>query len=264
MSVQHRPSQPKPGAPVLLSGVSARAEMAALLAGVALWEIVARVTNLLWLPPASQVAKAIVRMTYSGEIVGNLMVSLGSLALGLSIALGVGLTVGLLMGLVKVIGEALDPYVNALMISPSLAFAPVFFALFGLARTTQIAVIVMYAMFVIIVNTATGVKLADRQLIEMATSFGASRMQIIIRVVLPAAMPLVFAGLRLAVGRGVKGMINGEMFLAFVGIGALAQRYGGQLKIAEVAGIAVVITSVALVLNWLVQNMEYRATRWAD
>ena len=122
----------------------------------------------------------------------------------------------------------------------------------------------MYAMFVIIVNTATGVKLADRQLIEMATSFGASRMQIIIRVVLPAAMPLVFAGLRLAVGRGVKGMINGEMFLAFVGIGALAQRYGGQLKIAEVAGIAVVITSVALVLNWLVQNMEYRATRWAD
>lgn len=264
MEVKHETSQSKKESPLLLSGMSTRVEVVSLLAGIILWEIAARVMGLLWLPPASQVAKAVVRMIYSGEILENLLASLGSLALGLSIALGVGLTIGLLMGLFKLVNEVLDPYVNALLISPSLAFAPVFFALFGLARNTQVAVIVMYSMFVIIVNTTTGVKLADQRLAEMAHSFGASRTQIITRVILPAALPMIFAGLRLAVGRAVKGMINGEMFLAFVGIGALAQRYGGQMKIAEVAGIAVIITAVALVLNWLVQNAEYKFTRWAD
>ena len=250
--------------PGWLSTLSTRAEWFGLMAGVALWEAVARQAELLWLPPPSRVIEAIVRMTQNGEIVSNLLASLEALVIGFAIALTVGLVVGLLMGLVKMVGEALEPFVNALLISPSIAFAPIFFALFGLARSTQIAVIVMYALFVIIVNTATGVRFVDAQLAEMATSFGASRRKVVTRVVLPAALPMIFAGLRLAMGRAVKGMINGEMIIAFVGIGALAQTYGSQLKTAEVAGIAVVITSVALILNGIVQMVERRATHWAD
>ena len=77
-------------------------------------------------------------------------------------------------------------------------------------------------------------------------------------------MPLVFAGIRLGMGRAVKGMINGEMLIAMVGLGALAQRYGSQFEASKVFAIALVVLIIALVCNWVVQTVENRLTSWAD
>jgi len=153
--------------------------------------------------------------------------------------------------------------VHALFVCPSIVFAPVFFAIFGLSDASRIAIIVVYAMFVIVINTATAIRTVDPSLVEMARSFGCGEHQIFARILLPASLPLVFAGIRLGMGRAVKGMINGEMLIAFVGLGALAQKYGAQFDAAKVFAIAMVVLMIGLVSNWLVQMLDNRLTRWA-
>jgi NitT/TauT family transport system permease protein len=239
-------------------------EALALLGGVILWEALGWLLRMPWLPPFSKIMEALFQFVQSGVILGNAVVSLQGLAIGFSVSLIVGLVVGALMGRYRRVEKALDIYVHALFISPSMIFAPIFFAIFGLSDAVRIAVIVMYSLFVIIINTAAAIRTVDPALVEMASSFGAKERQIVLRILLPASLPLVFAGIRLGMGRAVKGMINGEMFIAMVGLGALAQRYGSQFEASKVFAIAMVVLIIGLVTNWLVQLLEHRLTSWVD
>lgn len=239
-------------------------EIFALLAGAGSWEILGWGLGLQWLPPFSSVVIALGQFVNSGVILSNMAASLEGLIIGFSISLVVGLIVGALMGRYRRVEQALDVYVYALFISPSIIFAPIFFALFGLSDAVRIAVIIVYTVFVIIINTAAAVRTVDPALVEMARSFGATERQIFVRILVPASLPLIFAGIRLGMGRAVRGMINGEMVIAFVGLGALAQRYGSQFESAKVFAIALVVLIIALVANWFVQVVENRLTRWAD
>jgi NitT/TauT family transport system permease protein len=239
-------------------------ELAALLAGAGIWEILGRGLGLQWLPPFSQVMEALVQFIKSGVILSNLRSSLSGLVLGFALSLVLGLVLGALMGRYRTIEKALDVYVHALFVCPSILFAPIFFAIFGLSDAARVAIIVVYSTFVIVINTATAVRTVDPSLVEMAYAFGCRERQIFTRILLPAALPLVFAGIRLGMGRAVKGMINGEMLIAFVGLGALAQKYGAQFDAAKVFAIAMVVLIIGLVTNTLVQLLDHRLTRWAD
>jgi len=238
-------------------------EVFALLAGAALWEILGWSLGLQWLPPFSKVMEALAQFIGSGVILANLGSSLRGLIVGFSLALIFGVILGSLMGRYRYVEKALDIYVHALFVCPSIVFAPIFFAIFGLSDASRIAIIVIYSMFVIVINTATAIRTVDPSLVEMARSFGCREAQIFRRILLPASLPLVFAGIRLGIGRAVKGMINGEMLIAFVGLGALAQRYGAQFDAAKVFAIAMVVLIIGLVSNALVQMLDNRLTRWA-
>jgi NitT/TauT family transport system permease protein len=239
-------------------------EALALISGALLWEALGWLLSLPWLPPFSQVIASLIQFIQTGVILANLAVSLQGLAIGFSFSLVVGLFVGALMGRYRLVEEALDIYVYTLFISPSMIFAPIFFALFGLSDAVRIAVIIVYSVFVIIINTATAIRTVDPGLVEMARSFGCNERQIFLRILLPASLPLVFAGIRLGMGRAVKGMINGEMFIALVGLGALAQRYGSQFESSKVFALAMVVLIVALAGNWIVQIFENRLTSWVE
>ncbi|HKY07267.1 MAG TPA: ABC transporter permease [Candidatus Binatia bacterium] len=238
-------------------------EVAALIAGALVWEGLGRMLGLQWLPPFSQVVEAFVQFLQSGVILSNLRSSLTGLLLGFALSVVLGLSLGALMGRYRAVERALDIYVHALFVCPSILFAPIFFAVFGLSDASRIAIIVVYSTFVIVINTATAIRTVDPSLVEMAVSFGCRERQIFTRILLPASLPLVFAGLRLGMGRAVKGMINGEMLIAFVGLGALAQRYGAQFDAAKVFAIAMVVLIIGLVSNAIVQTLENRLTRWA-
>jgi NitT/TauT family transport system permease protein len=238
-------------------------EVFALLAGAALWEILGWSLGLQWLPPFSKVMEALAQFVGSGVILANTGSSLQGLIVGFSLSLILGLFLGSLMGRYRHIEKALDIYVHALFVCPSIVLAPIFFAIFGLSDAARIAIIVVYSMFVIVINTATAIRTVDPSLVEMARSFGCRERQIFTRILLPASLPLVFAGIRLGMGRAVKGMINGEMLIAFVGLGALAQRYGAQFDAAKVFAIAMVVLIIGLVSNALVQMLDNRLTRWA-
>jgi NitT/TauT family transport system permease protein len=239
-------------------------ELLALVAGAAVWEGLGWGLGLPWLPPFSTVMESLLQFVRSGLIFSNLGSSLQALLVGFAFSLCFGLVLGALMGRYRYVEKALDVYVHALFVCPSIVFAPVFFAIFGLSDASRVAIIVVYATFVIVINTATAIRTVDPSLVEMARSFGCREGQIFARILMPAAAPLVFAGIRLGMGRAVKGMINGEMLIAFVGLGALAQKYGAQFDAAKVFAIALVVLIIGVISNALVQILDNRLTRWAD
>ena len=98
----------------------------------------------------------------------------------------------------------------------------------------------------------------------MATAFGASRWEVFWRIQTPAALPIIFAGLRLGMGRAVKGMLNGEMYIAVLGLGALVEQYGAAFDASNVLALSAVVVAVGLAGNGLVQLLDTRLTSWAD
>ena len=237
-------------------------EVLSLAIGAALWELVGRTADAAFFPPLSEVLARLWELILSGDILTNLAGSLGNFALAFGFCIVVGVPVGMLMGLSDRLRSALDIYVNAFLTAPSLIFAPIFFAIFGLSRWSIVAVIVMYSLFIIIVSAEGAVRSVEAPLREMARSFNASPVQTFFRVLLPASLPLIFAGLRLGAGRGVKGMINGEMFIAAVGLGALLMSAGRGFDAATVLAVLLVIIVVALVIARLIQAIDARATAW--
>src|ERR1041385_4985265 len=155
------------------------------------WEAAGRLMDSTLIPPVSQIAAA------CGKLLSNLGASLWTLAAGFFLAVFVGVIVGLLMGRFRAVEHFLDLYVNSLMSAPTTAFVPVLIIWLGLGVQSRIAVVFLFAVFVIIINTMTGVKQVDRVWVEMARSFGAKEREIFFKIVLPAAMPAIMAGLRL-------------------------------------------------------------------
>lgn len=235
----------------------------ALVAGVVLWEVLGRTLELMYLPPASNVVVRLWELLVTGPVLEELSGSLTNLAIGYLIAAVAGVAVGVAMARNKWLEKALDPYVYAFLTAPSIVFVPIYFALFGLSHWAIVALIVQYAVFIIIVNTITAVKTVDHELIEMARVFGARNEFVIARkVLIRAALPLIFSGLRLGLGRSIKGMINGEILIAVVGLGGLSSRYGRSFDPEGVLAILLVVIIVALFLDRAALLLDRRVNAW--
>lgn len=233
-----------------------------LLTGAVVWEVIGRTADVPFFPPLSTVLSTLAEMVSDGQIFGNLLVSIGNLALGFGISLIAGIVVGTAMGRYRRVKAALGVYVYALLTAPSLVFAPIFFSIFGAGQGAIIAVVFMYSAFIMIINTADAVSNVPADLSEMGRSFGAGEWQILTQVVLPAASPMILAGVRLGMGRAVTGMINGEMFIAVVGLGRIVTQAGKSFDGAAVLAILLVIVVVALAAVALVQFVDRRMTSW--
>lgn len=227
-----------------------------------LWEAVGRAMDSSLIPPLTQIGAAWWKLLSSGKLLANLSMSLTTLAIGFCLAAFIGVVLGLLMGRFRAIEHFLDLYVNALMSAPTTAFVPVLILWFGLGMESRIAVVFLFAIFVIIINTMTGVKQVDTVLMEMARSFGAREREIFFKIMLPAALPAIMAGLRLGMGRAVKGMVTAEMLLTLTGIGAMIMQYGSSFATDSLFAVILTILMVALVAMKAVQWIDRRLTGW--
>ena len=236
--------------------------LVSLVAGAIIWELLGRIFDAAYLPPASEVFTRLWEMIGDGLILNSLGSSLVNLVLGFGLSLTFGLVVGTLMGWYHRVESGLSVYVYALLTSPSLVFAPVFFSFFGDGRESIIGVIVMYSTFVMMITTTDAIKAVSPSLVEMARSFGASPTTALFRIVIPAALPGIMAGVRLGASRAVTGMINGEMFIAVVGLGRVVTDAGGRFDATSVLAVIVVIVVVALLVVGLVQMVERRLIGW--
>jgi NitT/TauT family transport system permease protein len=242
----------------------AGAQALALLAGIVLWQLAGMFGGWAWLPPLSAVLGKLGGLWADGELQKPLIESLGNLAAGYSISIVAGVAIGTLMALFPKVNYALRVYVNALLMAPSIVMAPIFFVFFGLSRWTLIAVILLYTIVFVIVNTYTAVTEVSTSLHEMAASFGASPRQVFFNVTIRAAGPLLLAGLRLGLARSVKGMINGEIFIALVGLGALDDDFDGSFDVAGILAIALVVVIIAVVTLGLLEMVNRRVNAWTQ
>jgi NitT/TauT family transport system permease protein len=238
-------------------------EVEALLLGALAWELAGHALRFPFLPPLSVVLKACGRLVAGGELLPALGLSLSSLAVGYGLAAGAGLLLGALMGCSRLVEYALDVYITALIAAPTLIFVPILFSTFGTGRGTQIAVVVLYAFPVIAATTATAVRGVDPTLLQMARAFGASDASVLSKVVLPAALPLAMAGLRVGMARGVKGMVSGEMLVALTGLGAALRTHGSRFDAEGVLAVLLIVVVVALGATGLVRWADRRVNAWA-
>ncbi|HLH25855.1 MAG TPA: ABC transporter permease [Chloroflexota bacterium] len=193
------------------------------LALIFVWEIVTTYvfTNALVIVPLSKIWAAFIKLAASGELWKHTSVSLQEAALGYVSAAIVGVGLGLLLATNARLRDYLEPWVSFLYAVPLVAIAPLFIVAFGIGIMSKVVVIFLVAVFIILVNTEVGVLSTDPHLIEAARSFGATRLQIFRKVLLPAALPFIIAGLRLGVARALVGVVVAELFGAKAGLGFL-------------------------------------------
>jgi NitT/TauT family transport system permease protein len=229
---------------------------------VVLWELAGRSMDSVLIPPLSKIGAAWWKLLAGGKLLPNLAASLGTMAAGFVLAALVGIVIGLLMGRFRAVEHFLDLYINSLMSAPTTAFVPVLILWFGLGVESRIAVVFLFAVFVIVINTMTGVKQVDSVLVEMARSFGAKEREVFLKIMLPAAMPAIMAGIRLGMGRAVKGMVTAEMLLTLTGVGGMIMQYGSSFATDSLFAVILTILIVAMITMRLVQTVDHRLTGW--
>ena len=241
------------------------------IAGIVLlllaWELLPRIVTLqegtkLFFAPPSQVAGTLWTMFATGTIWGPLRASASGFALGLGLAIAVGLPLGVAMGRSKTLTAMFDPFVTAFNATPRLVFLPLIMLWFGLGLWSTVVIVFIGALFPILINTYEGVRNADRVLVNVVRSFGAGEWDIARLVVVPNALPYIIAGLRLAIGRAVLGVVVAEFFGAEQGLGVLMVQAASRYQVDIVFAGLVVFTALSLVMTGLVQLLESRLGRW--
>jgi NitT/TauT family transport system permease protein len=227
-----------------------------------LWELTGRIVDSILIPPLSKIGAAWWNLLAGGKLLPNLATSLGTMVAGFVLAAVAGVTIGLLMGRFRAVEHFLDLYINALMSAPTTAFIPVLIIWFGLGVESRIAVVFLFAFFVIVINTMTGVKQVDHVLVEMARSFGGREREVFFKIMLPAAMPAIMAGISLGMGRAVKGMVTAEMLLTLTGIGGMIMQYGSSFATDSLFAVILTILIVAMITTKLVQMVDRSLTGW--
>ncbi len=240
-----------------------RYRAASLVALALVWEVGGRVWGSnLTVPPFSRVAAALVVQLASLELWAALGTTLVALVLGFGAAILVGIPLGFIIGWYRPAGRLAEVYLRLLLSMPVSPMVPVLVVIFGINRTAQAAVIFLFSIAVLVINTAAGVRGVSPRLVEMARSFGASDLLIFRRVVLPAAAPAVMAGLRLGTGRAVIGMVVAELVLLATGIGRLITRYSDSFQAAPLFAVILIVLSVGVGLIGCWQGLERRLLRW--
>jgi sulfonate transport system permease protein len=174
------------------------------------WELIGPMINPIFFSYPSKIAIAFYELTISGELFYFLGQSLEVLLYALLIAIAVGIPLAIAMARLRWLDWALDLPINALYATPLVALVPILVLWFGIYLKAKIIIVFLFAVFPIVINTYQGVRECDKNILEVARSFRSSERQIWADVLLPFALPYIAAGIRLAIGRGLVGMIIAE------------------------------------------------------
>jgi ABC-type nitrate/sulfonate/bicarbonate transport system permease component len=231
------------------------------------WELLPRMVTLsagtkMFFTTPSQVAGTLWTMFSTGTIWTPLGVSASGFALGLVLSIVVGLPLGVLIGRSKNLNAMLDPFITAFNATPRLVFLPLVMLWLGLGLWSKVVIVFIGALFPILINTYEGVRNADKLLINVVRSFGASEWDIARLVVIPNAMPYIVAGLRLAIGRAVLGVVVAEFFGSEQGLGVIMVQAAGRYQVDVVFAGLIVFAVLSLIITAMVQILEQRLSRW--
>ena len=238
--------------------------VAALLLIVALWEGFARLgwVPVLFLPSPVGVLAEGWSMLVSGEMLTHIWASLRRLFLGFAVGAGLGVSVGVTVGFFSVAEAIGTPMIAATFPIPKIALLPLLILWLGIGEASKIAVIALGVFFPMAINTYTGVRQADPLLIRAAVAFGARRWSVIRKVVLPSALPMIFAGLRLGAGTALLLLVAAEMIAVESGIGFLVLNAGNLMETTKLMVGIVVLSLLGLASHWALARLERVAIPW--
>jgi NitT/TauT family transport system permease protein len=238
--------------------------LASVVTVLVAWQLYAPHVSRIFLRPPSDVAKSFVDLIQDGTLLQATGESTRTLALGFLLALVIGLSVGLGSARSWLAYNAFNPWITALYSTPSVALVPFMSLWLGIGDTAKVAVIALFAVFPVIVNTQQGVRYVDAGLIEVARAFNSSERRLWTDVLVPAALPFIFAGIRLAIPRALVGMVLAEFLISVGrGLGSLIIIYQNTFRVDRMFVPVIVVAAMGVVLIAVAQWIEGRLVPWA-
>ncbi|MGS2618300.1 ABC transporter permease [Micromonospora sp. LZ34] len=260
------PAVDAPALPGRLLGLGGRVlhRTATLLALAAVWETVPRagLVDRVFLPPLSEVLRAWWELLRSGQLADHLGASLTRSLTGLGLAVLTAIPLGLLIGWYRPLAELLSPLLEVFRNTAALALLPVFVLILGLGETSKIALVLYACSWPILLNTVAGVKGVDPLLVRSARSMGLNHLRLFQKVILPAAVPTIFTGVRLAGAYSILVLVAAEMVGAKAGLGYLINYAQYNFAIPDMYAGIITISAIGLVVNQLLVAVERRFSTW--
>jgi ABC-type nitrate/sulfonate/bicarbonate transport system permease component len=232
---------------------------------VSVWELVLTYifpVNPFFFTKPSLIAAAFKEQIQGAKLWHDLAVSSRAFLWGFSFAVIVGIPVGLVMGWRRRVEYSLDPFLTALYASPLVALAPLFIIVFGVGVLGKAALVFLLSVFPFVFNAFAGVKSTDSLLINVIRSFGGSEKDLYLKVILPSTMPYIIAGARLAIGRGLVGIIVGEFYAASEGIGFAITQAGDTYRLPDMFVGIIILSLIAVGLTELMRKLELTIAPW--
>ncbi|HEY7229722.1 MAG TPA: ABC transporter permease [Pseudolabrys sp.] len=236
--------------------------LASVAALLIFWEIFGRRINPVFGSYPSAIAEAFWELAVTGQLWSALYESLRPFVIGYALAILVGVPLGLFIGGFRAAEAALGLYITAGYAMPLVALVPLLILWLGLGFAVKVAVIFLMALFPICINTWLGVTAVPKTLIEVGKSFVAPDTVILRRIILPATLPYIMAGIRLAVGRAVVGMVIAEFFTTISGLGAVIINSANNFDTATMFVPIIILMVMAIGLNWLIGFVERWVAPW--
>lgn len=228
-----------------------------------IWELVGQLELVFIFPPLSAVLVSLVELAQRQDFHDAALVSLKAFSLGMLLSIVGGVTLGFVMGRVDSANRVLGMWVNIFASAPLSSLVPVLMLLFGLGQTTMVVCVILFSIWIIALDTYAGVRHISPSLEEMGRSFGATRSQMLIKVLFLAALPEILAGIRMGLIRAVKGIVIGQLLVAVVALGRMFQTYSRAFLFEEFWALTLILFVFALgfsaLIGWLEHRVEYYA-----
>lgn len=236
-----------------------------LAAGLLIWHFLAVYAindATLLVSPVVVVKTAYEMLFVNGELYPHLFASSWIFFYGFGLAIIVGVPLGFVMALSPVVRDYVNPWMTTLYTTPRIAFAPVLLLWFGIGGGAKVAIVFLGCVFPILINSYFGMRAVNRDYVELARSFRLGPWALFLKILLPASVPFILAGIRLAIGRGLTGVAIAEWFGATEGLGYLVF-FAGQTLNVPTLFVGVAAFAVLGILGFeLVRRVEVYVTPW--
>jgi NitT/TauT family transport system permease protein len=233
--------------------------------GIVVWTLLAKyvVANPLFLPTPYAVLLAGVQAARSGDLLSDILVSLSYFAVGSAIGFAAGVLLGVLLGANQTLADYVDPWVSAAYTAPLVALTPLLIIWFGIGLWSKTVIIALLVVFPVTIGTVAGIRSTDRALLEVATSLGASRGDVLRKVMVPWALSFILSGARIGVGRGVIGIFVAELFGgASKGVGLMISNAGQVFNTPLLFVGIIVLAAMGIGVTSLIRFLERRMAPW--
>jgi sulfonate transport system permease protein len=228
------------------------------------WEYFGRRVNPILFTYPTAISRAFIGLVASGELQSYMKESLLVLLYASILALVVGVLLGVVMGRFSIVDWATDIYISALYSMPMVAMVPLIVLWFGFKVPAKVIIVFLFMVFPILLNTYQGVKDVDRNLQEVARSFCSTEGQLWRHLIIPSAIPFIVVGVRLAIGRGLVGMIVAEFYTSVTGLGYMIVRYANAFETDKLFVPIVVVMVLGVGLMGLAKWVEGRIAPWRN
>lgn len=198
----------------------------------------------------------------SGDLWVNTWATMSAVLIAWSAAGLVGIFVGIALGLLPIVERIVSPFFDAMNAMPRIALAPLFIVVFGVSMSAKVALAMTLVFFIVCSSARAGVKTTDGEWLRLANAMDASKTQVFTRIMLPVAVPAIFAGLRLGLIYSLLGVVGSELISSRDGLGQLVSIYSAQFRMEGVYALLIFLALVAALLNQLMNLVERYLLRW--